>query len=545
LPAKIWGAPNCYTGLLLLFGQLEGLMATSLTIAPEDCDSLIVGADQMGAIEERLFALGMPVAALMEKAALALSTAIQREYPLAQFPRAGVIAGPGHNGGDALVAARELWLAGYQVTVYAPLPRLKPLTQSHAQYAKALGIPWRTDLEEAENQDFWLEGLFGVGQTWPLGAELSRWVTILNNSPAPTVSIDVPAGLHSDTGEVLGVAVVAERSFCLGLWKRVYFQDAALAYAGRPSLLDIGVPASVAAEILANAPRTQRFTRRHLQARLPLSRPLTTHKYQQGRTLLVCGSRRYPGSAVLAALGARASGVGMLSIAAPASLQSLLIQHCPEAIVIPCEETPEGAVAALPTLDLSQFQTLAVGPGLTLAAAPLVTELLTAPVPLILDADALNVVAAESSLPTLTRRSKPTLLTPHLGEFRRLFPEIATQDRIAAAQEAARQSQTFVLFKGARTIIAAPEGETWLITDSTPALARGGSGDVLTGLLAGLGAQGVSPWQDLAALAALWQAETALGLAQQRTVLGVDPVTLAQSLIAALKQMIDDNFKHL
>jgi NAD(P)H-hydrate epimerase len=105
---------------------------------------------------------------------------------------------------------------------------------------------------------------------------------------------------------------------------------------------------------------------------------------------------------------------------------------------------------------------------------------------------------------------------------------------MTAAQEAARQSQSVILFKGARTVIAAPEGETWLIADSTPALARGGSGDVLTGLLAGLGAQGVSPWQDLGALAALWHAETALGLTERRTVLGVDPVTLAQSLIPAL-----------
>jgi NAD(P)H-hydrate epimerase len=500
----------------------------------ETLNALIVGAAQMGAIEERLFALGMPVAALMEKAALALSAGIQKQYPLAQFPRVGVIAGPGHNGGDALVAARELWLSGYQVTVYAPLPRLKPLTQSHAQYAQALGIPWRTELEEGENQDFWLEGLLGLGQTRPLGANLSRWVRILNDSPAPTLSIDVPAGLHSDTGEVLGAAVVAERSFCLGLWKRVYFQDAALAYLGRPSLLDIGIPPTVAAEILANAPRIQCFTRRHLQKGLPLNRPPVTHKYQQGRALLVCGSRRYPGSAVLAALGARASGAGMLSIAAPASLQSLLIQQCPEAIVLPCEETPEGAVAALPPLDFSQFQTLALGPGLTLAAAPLVRELLAAPVPLILDADALNVIAAESLLPTLTRRSAPTLLTPHLGEFRRLFPDLNPQDRMTAAQEAARQSQSVILFKGARTVIAAPEGETWLIADSTPALARGGSGDVLTGLLAGLGAQGVSPWQDLGALAALWHAETALGLTERRTVLGVDPVTLAQSLIPAL-----------
>lgn len=496
----------------------------------------------MQAIEERLFDRGMPVAALMEKAALALGAAIQKEYPLGKFPRAGVIAGPGHNGGDALVAARELWLAGYQVTVYAPLPWLKPLTQSHAQYAQALGISWRTELAEDENQDFWLEGLFGLGQTRPLDGALSRWVMILNNSPAPTVSIDVPAGLHSDTGGVLGVAVVAERSFCLGLWKRVYFQDSALAYFGRPSLLDIGVPKTVAEEILGDAPRIQSFSRLHLQTRLPLSRPLTTHKYQQGHALLVCGSRRYPGSAVLAALGARASGVGMLSLAAPASLHSLLIHHCPEALVLPCEETPEGAIARLPSLDLAQFQTLAIGPGLTLGAAPLVAELLTAPVPLVLDADALNAVAAGSFLPTLARRAEPTLLTPHLGEFRRLFPDIDTQDRIAAAQSAARQSRSVVLFKGARTVIAGPEGETWIIPDSSSALARGGSGDVLTGLLAGLGAQGVSPWQDLGVLAALWHAETALRLAEQRTVLGVDPLTLAQSLIPALKQITDDRY---
>ena len=160
---------------------------------------------------------------------------------------------------------------------------------------------------------------------------------------------------------------------------------------------------------------------------------------------------------------------------------------------------------------------------------------LSAPCPLIIDADGLNQIAKRELLPRLAPRSAPTVLTPHLGEFKRLFPELDESDRLHAVQVAAQLSQTIVLLKGAKTAIATPAGQIWLIKDSTPALARGGSGDVLTGLLGGLLAQpSPQPWGQRVAAAAWWHSQGALLAVGDRTVLGVDAFHLSQSLIPVL-----------
>jgi len=165
---------------------------------------------------------------------------------------------------------------------------------------------------------------------------------------------------------------------------------------------------------------------------------------------------------------------------------------------------------------------------------------LTAPVPLILDADALNGLAQLGTVSGLAKRSFPTILTPHLGEFRRLFPEISLPngDRIQAVQQAAQQSQAIVLFKGARTAIASPNGQTWLISESTPALARGGSGDVLTGLMGGVLAQNPqTSVEQLVAISAWWHAQAGILAVKERTELGVDALTLSKYLIPGCQHL--------
>lgn len=511
----------------------------SLTNLKLDLNSLVVTAAQMQELEEQMFAAGLPVAALMEKAALRLGDRLQQLYPQTGFKRVGVLAGPGHNGGDALVVARELHLAGYEVTLYLPLELRKPLTQNHAHYAQALGIPLGRHLEELRPQDWWLDGLFGIGLSRPLTPETAAWVEALNQEGRSVVSIDIPSGLHTDTGATLGVAIQAQRSFCLGLWKKVYFQDQALAALGQVEKIDLGLPAAWVARVLGATAPVRLFTPEHFKHYLPGARPLVTHKYQQGHALLICGSRRYPGSAILAALGARASGVGMLSLAVPQSLRDLLVSHCPDALILDCPETPQGAIAALPDLNLGRFDVIAAGPGLTTENPLLVSALLDCPLPLILDADALNILARNQNLSPLASRLAPTLLTPHAGELQRLFPHLAKGERLEVAQTAAQESGATILFKGARTVIAAPGGTTWLIAPSTPALARGGSGDVLTGLLAGLWAQRPQKAEILAALGASWHAWAGLEAAHHRTLLGVDAFSLSQELIPTLARIYD------
>ncbi|MGP0128035.1 MAG: NAD(P)H-hydrate dehydratase [cyanobacterium endosymbiont of Rhopalodia musculus] len=504
-------------------------------------DSIVVTAEQMREIEALIFKNGMPVAALMEKVAILLARRIQELYPLFKTSKIGVLVGPGHNGGDALVIARELYLQGYDICLYRPFSKLKELTLQHANYAHNLGITCYQDIKFLEKCELIIDGLFGFGLTRSLSENIAKAVDIINQSSIPIISIDIPSGLHTDTGEVLGTAIKATYSFCLGLWKPIYFQDQALDYIGKAERIDFGIPPQDVWAILPKPAPIKQLTLTLARQFLPLRRPLLTHKYKQGHLLLICGSRRYAGGSILTGLGARSSGVGMLSIAIPESLKPLLVSQLPDALIIECPETETGTIARLPPLATAfdNYDVIACGPGLTLEATSVVEQVLTASCPLVLDADGLNILAKSGTINTLSKKNSLTVLTPHLGEFKRLFPDIEHPggDRIAAVQAAAKASGAIILFKGAKTVIADPNGHVWLIPQSTPALARGGSGDILTGLIGGLLGQTISSFHEkeidggkMVATAALWHAQAAVLAAKERTELGVDAVTLSNYL---------------
>jgi ADP-dependent NAD(P)H-hydrate dehydratase / NAD(P)H-hydrate epimerase len=504
-------------------------------------DQIIVTASQMAEIEGRIFAQGMPIPALMEKAALLMAHRVKELFPLTKVSAIAVLVGCGHNGGDALVIARELFFAGYQVKIYQPLAKLKDLTNQHAQYAHFLNINFVNNIEDLRDCELIIDGLFGFGLARSLEGKLAQVVNEVNQWHLPVVSVDLPSGIHTDTGAILGTAIKATHTLCLGLWKQGLFADQALEYVGQIERLDFGIPVSIIQEVLGDLPPVQRITQEIAQNNLPLPRPLLTHKYQQGHLLLICGSSRYAGAAILSGLGARASGVGMLSIAVPSSLKLLLNSHLPEALIIPCAETENGAIANLNHIkNLDQYDVIAVGMGLTLEPINIIPQLLNSNSPLILDADGLNILAKLDPLTTLKNRQAPTILTPHLGEFKRLFPQIINpdQNRIEAVKQASQETGAIVLLKGARTLIA-EHNQIWVISESTPALARGGSGDILTGLIGGLLAQNlkIKPHLSLSetvALSAWVHSQGAILATKNYTELGVDGVTLAQSLNSVL-----------
>ncbi|MDJ1178295.1 NAD(P)H-hydrate dehydratase [Roseofilum sp. BLCC_M91] len=504
---------------------------------------VVVTAEEMRAIENRIFAAGMPVAALMEKVAGLVARRMMAEWETLGLTSAkiGVIVGPGHNGGDALVIARELHCQGYQVAITQPLAKLKALTQSHAQYGKSLGIPWVSLGELLPSCDILIDGLFGFGLERPISGDLAEQVEQINQSQKRVFSVDLPSGIHTDTGEVLGHAIRADYTFCLGLWKAACLQDGAVEYLGKVELVDFGIPLGDIEAVLGESCRCYRITRERAIAGLPLPRPLLSHKYKAGHLLLVCGSEEYAGSAILTGLGARASGVGMLSIAVPGSLKPLLVPQLPEALIIPCPETDRGAIAEFPDpLDWDKYQAIACGPGIGRSAEPIISTLLQVPTPLILDADGLNNLAS-LGISQLKGRSAPTLLTPHAGEFKRLFPQINPNvDRIQAVRAASQQTGAIVLLKGARTAIGSPTGTVYLNPESTPALARGGSGDVLTGLLGGLLAQLPKAPEIAIQTATWWHAQAGILAAQHRTPLGVDAFHLTEYLsqVIALRAVI-------
>lgn len=497
-------------------------------------DRLLVTTEQMQQIESKVFAAGMPVAALMEKVGGLIVRRFQVLYPRSRYRRVGILVGMGHNGGDALVVARELYFQGYDVAIYVPSEQLSELTNQHYCYVSSLGVKIVDDARGLADCDAIVDGLFGFGLNREIVDNLFDAIELINQSAVPIVSIDLPSGIHGDTGNVLGTAIRATHTFCLGLWKLAFVQEQAIEYLGKTELIDFDLSLADIQSIVGE-PTITRMTTDRAIANLPLHRSPVTHKYQQGHLLLIVGSEQYSGAAILAGLGARATGVGMLSIAVPKSLKPTLSNYLPEALIISCPETEAGTIKYLPELDFSKYQAIACGCGLTERPSKIVKQILAASCPIVLDADALNIIA-KLGLETVSTRTHPTILTPHIGEFRRLFTKIPTANKLVAASAAAQSSGAIVLVKGARTIIA-HDGKSIVIPDSTPALARGGSGDVLTGLIGGLIATDCRLNIDLAevvATAAWWHSQAGIIAARERGDLGVDALTLTQYLSAVI-----------
>ncbi len=497
--------------------------------------SFCVTAVQMQAIEAQLFESGFPVAALMEKVAGRIT-----DYWLQHWDRGQkvlVLVGPGHNGGDALVVARELYLSGYSVSIYAPFDRCKPLTADHGRYCQSLGLPWYANWAEVKPElgqcDVILDGVFGFGLKRPLEGEIALAIDEINRCSIPVVSIDLPSGIHTDIGQI-GPAIIAETTLCLGVWKRACLQESAQPYLGQLHLIDFDIPLANIETVLGANPQVQcLIPERAIQA-IPLNRSPIAYKYLLGQLLVIAGSREYVGAALLTGYGAMASGVGMVTLIVPESIRLQTVAQLPGALVIGAKETSTGRIVALPSLDLTRYTAIACGPGLG-RPVDWLPEVLAHRAALVLDADGLNGVMAEQ----LAARQAPTVITPHPGEFRRLFPDLEVGHD--GAMQAAQMTGATVVLKGAKTAIATNDGHLWLNLQSTPALARGGSGDVLTGLMGGLLAQKIMAASNAngamlnATLGAVWwHAQAGLYAHKRRTVLGVDPLELARCLNPAL-----------
>lgn len=467
-----------------------------------DADHLLISGQQMAELEAELFASGLPVEALMEKAALAVSRRL-----LAQGDRGGagripaegvvVLAGPGHNGGDGLVVARELHLAGIPVRLWSPFQRRKPLTEQHWRHARWLGIPVLMDPPPAEGSELWIDALFGNGQTRACGPEIEALLEARNCASRSLVAIDVPTGLCGDSGALLGkTAARADLTLCIGLWKRGLLQDLALRWVGQLERVDLGLPRRLLKHLPADqplglgGPPADPATDAQgdaWEAPRPVPDP-AAGKYERGRLLVIAGSARYRGAGHLALAGASASGCGSLRAALPLEMGDLLWMVHPHAVL---EAPPLGPS------NFERLDAVLVGPGLgpkpeaqqpgsdRSLAEPWWDPLQRFAGLLVLDADGLNRVTSA----WLSKRQGPTWITPHGGEFGRLFPDLAGSQPLEAAAEAARRTGVTVLLKGARSVIAAADGRRWQLLRACGAAARAGLGDVLAGYAAGLGSR--------------------------------------------------------
>ena len=468
-----------------------------------DADHLLVSGDQMAALEAELFASGLPVESLMEKAALAVSRRLLdlRDWRGAgRIPAEGVVVlvGPGHNGGDGLVVARELHLAGIPVQLWSPFERRKPLTERHWRHAHWLEIPVLVEPPAAEGPELWIDALFGNGQSRAPGHTIEALLEARNRSSRELVAIDVPTGLCSDTGALLGrTAARADLTLCIGLWKRGLVQDRALSWVGRLERVDLGLPRKLLERLPADQPLglggppagpAIRASRDDRDAPRPEPDP-AAGKYGRGRLLVIAGSARYRGAGHLALAGATASGCGSLRAALPPAMGEALWMVHPHVVL---EEPPLGPSS------FERLDAVLVGPGLGSRpdllqpggdmrplCEPWWDPLQGFPGLLVLDADGLNRINPA----WLSQRQGPTWITPHGGEFGRLFPDLAESPPLEAAAEAARRTGVTVLLKGARSVIAAADGRRWQVIRACGAAARAGLGDVLAGYAAGLGSR--------------------------------------------------------
>jgi ADP-dependent NAD(P)H-hydrate dehydratase / NAD(P)H-hydrate epimerase len=468
----------------------------------------LVTAQEMRELDRRTIEeVGVPSLVLMENAGRTTYRILRREFPGLSGPVA-VAAGRGNNGGDGFVVARYLANAGIPVIVYL----LAEKAQVQGDARVNLDILDRLGVEVVETltaedlnpvvhalsrAELIVDALLGTGLNSPVRGLMGTLIDRLNHLRPPVLAVDIPSGLSADTGEALGVAVRAEVTVTYGFPKLGQILPPGRDYVGRLWQVDISIPPALAAPL-----RVELAQAEELRRRLP-PRPFGSHKGAFGHLVVLAGSEGKTGAAALAAAGGLRAGAGLVTAAAPVSLNDILEMKLTEAMTLPLPEAPGVRACGRRALEvLQEFMVgktaLALGPGLGThpETAELVVSLVRQlPQPLVIDADGINCLSRDPHC--LKEAAGPRIITPHPGEMAR-FMGATTQEvqarRLDTAREAAERFGAYVVLKGAQTVVAAPDGRVSLNPTGNPALASGGTGDVLTGLLGGYLAQGLTPW---------------------------------------------------
>ncbi|MGY6246988.1 NAD(P)H-hydrate dehydratase [Bosea thiooxidans] len=473
---------------------------STIPLTPES-DLALLTTEQMGDADRIAIASGIPGIDLMERAGAAVAAAAMRHA--APGARAAVLCGPGNNGGDGFVAARILRERGYQVEL-ALFGEAKALSGDAATAAERWGgAVGPLSAVAAEHADIVIDALFGAGLSRPLAGEAALAVEAMNASGRPVIAVDVPSGLSGDTGQAEGPVVRAAETVTFFRLKPGHLLQPGRDLCGQVTLVDIGIPAGAALGTIAPKAFANRASLWNDQ------RPRHgsgTHKFERGAVAVLAGGVAGVGAPRLSARAALRIGAGLATIfCAPAAL----IAHAsrgPDALM---QRSLADEAELAQVLGDRRWAAVLAGPALGLdgRARQLVATLVAGDKPLVLDADALTILAEEPALLSgLRARSAASVLTPHEGEFRRLFGRHASIDQERSKLERARKAAAFsgavVVYKGSDTVIASPDGWAAINTTGSPALATAGAGDVLAGLVSGLVAQGMPAFE--AACAAVW-----------------------------------------
>lgn len=466
---------------------------------PTSTSLALLTAAQMSRADALTIERGTPGIVLMENAGRAVAEACA-----ARFPRGpvDVLCGPGNNGGDGFVAARLLREQGWSVTVHL-LDEVSALTGDAALAAETWSAPVEPLTPQAgEGALFIIDAMFGAGLSRDLTGTARDLVGRLNGLPRAKrpsiVAIDVPSGLSGDTGEVRGDALEADLTITFFRKKPGHLLLPGRLLCGELVLADIGIDEDVLADVaptaFENAPALwgQFLPRPHLD----------THKYVRGHALVTSGGPSSTGAARLAARGAARVGAGLVTVASPPNAVLVNAAHLTSIMLTPCAN----ADALSKLLEDKRKNACLIGPGNGVGHATRenVLAALLSGAAMVLDADALTSFAENPRdlfVAITGYFAGPTVLTPHEGEFKRLFPNVKG-DRLARAREAARESGAIIVLKGPDTIIASPDGDAIINANAGPELATAGSGDVLAGFIVGLLAQGVPAFE--AAAIGVW-----------------------------------------
>jgi NAD(P)H-hydrate epimerase len=458
------------------------------------------------AIEDRK----IPSLRLMENAGAAVVEEMEGHFGPLRGKTVTIVAGKGQNGGDGFVVGRLLrqrHCAARVVLLALPSELKGDAARTLRRFQRAGGRcqAVRRGADPAavlgpllRTSDLLVDAIFGTGLNAPVEGSPAAAIALMNASGRPIVAVDLPSGLDGDTGRVLGTAVTAALTVTLARPKRGLYLGAGPNHAGAIRVADIGIPEDVIAAAKIPVALLEAAS---IRSSLPV-RPRTAHKGTFGHAGIIAGSVGKTGAAAMAALGALRVGAGLVTLAIPRSLNDVLEAKLLEVMTYPVPETDARTLsmkALTPLLSFAGGKTaLAIGPGLGThpETQALIHDLLAVVTqPIVLDADGINALAGKPEI--LGKTSAPLVVTPHPGEMARLLglsPAEVQKDRLGAAGRLARDQNICVVLKGAGTVIAGVDGRLAVNSTGNPGMATAGTGDVLTGMIVGLLAQGLSPW---------------------------------------------------
>jgi len=441
---------------------------------------------------------------LMENAGSRIFQNLKNIYPDLRLKKTVIFAGSGNNGGDGFVVARHLYNYGVKVKVFllTPFNKIKGEAGENLNTINKMGVELieaeTTKLEEIQraiqNSDLIIDAILGTGLQGKVTGLKAKIIDLINIANKEVVAIDVPSGLNADTGRIEGPCIKAAHTITLALPKIGLLIFPGASYAGKITIEDIGIPSYL---LKNNKIKTNMVTKEIVKPLLPF-RATCSHKGSFGKALILAGSVGMTGAAYLASEAAMRSGAGIVVLGIPRSLNPIMEVKLTEVMTLPLAETEKqslGEEAEETILKLMKnYSVLGIGPGISRQAETqrLVRKVIEkSNIPLVVDADAIYALSED---PTILKKTKtPLVITPHPGELAKLINKdvgYILNNQLDITREIAQKYGIVVVLKGARTIIANKEGETYINVGDNPGMATGGSGDVLTGIICSLIAQG-------------------------------------------------------